>query len=245
MDGAREAVVIHLHGHCHLRGMAAADIHLWLVGPRDYHAGVQLLLQHTELDEATAFLLELGETAVSRETLVEELQALYRAAITRTEQRPTITTELVTKADIVAERSAMARDPRNDGYDMVQLPAELHELRNQAKDDLRELGYLRARLETLPSDADRYRDARRIVELDLAIASAYGRLDAHRDTGRDPGSANHQPTVIKSGVELAREHSNLVSYLARHNSGKRKASEEKAKQWTERKQELEALLATL
>jgi hypothetical protein len=225
--------------------MATAAIHAWLQSKRDFSEGVALLNAYGAPDEATAFLLGLGETSVSMSLLIEELQGLHDAAVARTQQRPTVHIEVVTKAEIVQERNAMARDPRADGYDQVTLPNELRAVRDQAKDDLREMNYLRARLETMPSDQDRFRDAKRIVQLDLNIASAYVRLDTYRDTGRDTGGTEEVPTHSKSGVELSKELRNIISYLARHNSGVRKQSPEKVAHWNSRKAELITLIDAL
>lgn len=224
--------------------MAAAELHAWLQGPRPYHEGLALLKAHSTPDSATLFLLDLGETSISRLHLVQAMQALVDDAVQRTMATPTVQQELVTKADIIAERKQLARDPRSDGFAAKQLPPALEALRNQVKVDLKEMSYLRARLETLPSDADRYRDALRIVELDAKVASAYTRMDAWEATGRDPGDAA-EAARPKNGAELRLELSNIVSYLARHNSGKRRLSDAKLAQYTHRKAELQKLINAL
>lgn len=219
----------------------ATDIHIWFQGPRDYRVGIALLKELGEADEADMFLLELGETAVSRRTLESSLAAVLDEHVRAERERKVVVQEVVTKQDILEERRAAARSPHTDGYEDEHLPPALRDVRASVKEALKEMGYLRSRLELLATDADRYRDALRIVELDEQIASAYSRLDAWRATGRDPGEAQDVQPPQAAG-DLAKELRNIITYISRVNSGKRKASPEQVALWRKRKEELEEAL---
>lgn len=225
--------------------MAAAEIHAWLQGPRPFADGVALLIASGEQDETLLFLLDLGETRVSRKLLDEALLAIRRKLVDRTLaiQASSPGRELVTKADIHAERALMARDPRSDGYTGMELPPELAELRDALPGQFKEMNYYRARLELTVDDADRRRDCFTIAAIDAAIVKTYARLDAWKATGRDPGAAPAPPAT--NGAKLQRELGNIVSYLARHNSGARPASAAKVAAWEARKDELQKLIDAL
>lgn len=221
----------------------ATAVHTWLRGNGAFDAGVALLKQHCEdEDDALLFLLSLGETTVSRRALRTALEEVRDAAVERTHevQATSRTPSVVTKADIRRERKELARDPRSDGYDGVDLPPELASVRDQVRAKLKEMNYLQYNLENLPSDSDRHRDAKRIVALDKEIVSAYGRLDRWKESGTDPGESPEE--LPKNGAQLATELRNLVSYISRHNSGQRTANPERLEKWKARKKTIEAEL---
>lgn len=219
--------------------MSATAIHLWLNGPRSFHEGVALLRNLGEPDEELLFLLSLGETSVSRDALVNELKKLNRRSVRHT----SAVRERVLPSYQPPRPQSNGRTTHSDGYEAQALPQQLVALRDELKAHLKEMDYLRHRLEGLPSDNDRLRDALRIVELDDAVVSAYARLDAWRDTGRDPGDT--PPPTPLTGVQLQRELHNIISYLSRANSGKRTATPAKLEQWKARKAELEKLIHAL
>src|SRR5690606_33554385 len=137
---------------------------------------------------ALLFLLSLGETSVSRSALTEALQEIHDAALRRTLAQPDRSVEPETRTDRRVQ-AQLVRDYTRDGYDGVQLPEALATLREEMKEWMKEKDYLRARIETLPAREDRARDAKRILQLDGWIVSAYGRMDAWKVTGRDTGEA--------------------------------------------------------
>lgn len=225
--------------------MPAAEIHAWLQGPRPFAEGLALLRASGEQDEALLFLLDLGETTVSRQLLDEALQGRRQSAVLRTLQRQSADpgAPLVTKADIVAERELLARDPRSDGFAGLQMPPELAALRDALPEQFREMNYYRARLEQTPDQMDRLRDIRTIVAIDAAIVKTYARLDAWKATGKDPGAAPDFP--MTNGAKLQRELQNIVTYIARHNTGARKASPTKVAAWEARRAEIQKLIDAL
>lgn len=228
--------------------MSAKHIHAWLQGPRPYAEGLKLLREHGELDDATLFFLGLGETSVSRSELEELMRALHAAQLEQAKelQARNMAPPPVTKATIAAERQQQARDPRTDGYKDAQLPPALALLYEEVKTWLREMDFYRHRLETLPSDDDRLRDALLIVELDERIVSAYARLDAWKATGNDPGAAPSAPTPLqRNAVELVQRLKTIDSYLSRARSGSRKVSPAKQALWKKEKDELKALIDAL
>lgn len=216
----------------------------WLRSSRDYQQGAQFLVESGEADDDELFLIELGETSVSRAHLVRAIERVVKVAIKTTKTQRTVKRKVITKADIIEELQEASRDPRSDGYDKLQLPAELDTVRQQIKADFKEMSYLRNRLELLPKQEDRYRSALRIAVLDGDISSAYARLDTWKATRRDPGASRaperQQPD---NPVALVKELRNLVSYLARHNTGARKVPDQKVLLWERRKKELEEMLA--
>lgn len=220
--------------------MAISDIQAWLKVQEPYQVGLALLQEHGSPDEATLFILELGETSVSRARLVQQLREVLGGAVQQEQQRPVVVREHVTKAQVAAERATMARGPGSDGYEDADLPEPLQALRAQVKDWYKEMAYLHSRLDLLPSDQDRLRSALRIDELDGWIVSAYARLDTWKETGRDPGEAP-KPSV-KSGADLRKELGNLRSWLSKVKHGRLNASEEKVRQRNERLAEVERLL---
>jgi hypothetical protein len=228
---------------------AAQRIHAWLQGPRTYAQGLELLKAHGTLDAADLYFLELGETSVSREELVDHLKELHRLHVEQAQvmQVRNVAPHTPTKADIAAERKQQARDPRNDGFKEEQLPQALQAVHDQAKRDLREMDYYRHRLESLPSDDDRLRDALIVVELDDRIVSAYARLDAWKATGKDPGEAARaiQPAATRNSVELVKRLKTIESYLSRARSGSRKVSPAKSQLWEKEREELKALIDAL
>lgn len=225
--------------------MSAQHIHAWLQGRQVYADGLALLKRFGTPDDATLFLLELGETSVSRAQLTSALRDLHEEAVARNIalQERNATPPPVLRSDIIAERAQLARDPRNDGYEGQQLPTALQALRDQVKTDLREMSYLKSRLELLPSDDDRLRDALRIVALDEDITSAYARLDAWKATGRDPGEKEPPPPM--NGIELVTRLRNIKSYLSRARSGKRKVSPAQLKGYEDEEKELTKLIDAL
>lgn len=225
--------------------MSSASVHAWLQGQRPFEEGVALLRAAGEEDEALLFFLSLGETTVSRRHLEDALTAIRRAAVQRTlsVQDSTPGHTLVTKADIRAERVLMARDPRTDGLGKMDLPPELAALHDALPEMFREMNYLRARLETLPDEKDRYRDCARIAAIDKHAVSVYARIDTWQQTGRDPGASPPPPAT--NGARLQRELLNITSYLARHNTGARPASPKKVLDWEARKTEIQQQLDAL
>jgi hypothetical protein len=218
-------------------------IHAWLHSSRPYAAGVLLAQEADLVDDSDLEFFRLGESSTTR----QELHALLEEAHHRHVQRATVqaarnvSPEPVTKAVIEKERRHLTRT--SDGYDGVQLPPELQELRNhQVKSWYKERSYLCGRLEVLPSDEDRLRDALRILELDSLISSAYGRLDAYMATGRDPGAPSE---VTKSSVDLVKRLRTVESYLSRIRNGKRTVSPAKQKKWEEERQELQNMIDAL
>lgn len=231
--------------------MLATAINAWLKGPGTYLAGLQLLeqvaAQHPEaIDDTDLWFLRLGETSLSREqlhaALLKQHAAIVRAAQVIPE-RPM--PQPVLKAQVSAHQQQQGRDVTSDGYGAMasELPPALRALRDQVREWALEMNFLRRpeRMESLPTDAERLRDAMRIVELDQMIVSAYARLDAWRDTGRDPGETG--PATAKTelnGVQLVKELKNIESYLSR--AQKRGSSPAKVKQWQERRDKLKALI---
>ena len=226
--------------------MSTMAIATWLKTRRSFAEGVALLKASPDPDEDLLFLLDLGETTVSTNALVKALEELRDAAVERTKDAiaSSSSRSVVTKADIAEERKGMARNVQTDGYADAVLPAALRAVHDQVKKDLREMDFLRHRLEMLPSDNDRLRDALRIADLDDAIVSAYARLDAHKATGRDPGPAG-APVHVKNGAELQKELKNIATYLSRAKTGKRPLSEEKQQKFMARQQELKDLIDAL
>jgi hypothetical protein len=217
--------------------MGANAIHQWLRSNGDFEQGVALLHEHGHPDGALTFLLELGETSYSRQELTAALNTLHQAALRRTVAKPDrAARNLVTKADIEAARHELVRDPKGDGYEAAQLPDGLRAVRDELKQQMKEMDFLRHRLDTLPSDDDRLRDAMRIAVLDEQVVAAYARLDAWKVTGRDPGDDMPEPV---SGEAALREMINIRSYLARHKSGQRLAPEQRVKYWKERLADLQ------
>lgn len=224
--------------------MDVGALQVWLRSPRNYQQGLELLKASGQADANDIFLLDLGETSVSRKHLVRAIESLVNAAVKETASVRTVKRPLITKADIVREQKEILRDPLTDGYDDERLPPELKQLRAEIKDMLKEMSYLRDRLELLPSDADRYRSAVRIIDLDKHITSAYARLDTWRATGVDPGTVKREPDA-QDLVNLTKELRNLVSYIARHKTGSRPAPPEKVDVWLRRKAEIEAFIDAL
>jgi hypothetical protein len=223
--------------------MSATAIHAWLATNGAFHIGVALLREQGGVDPVLAFLLDLGETSVSRARLTAALRAVHEAALRNTLASPDLSGKpLVTRADRHASDQGLAKVPL-DGFQDTELPSQLAELRVSIREHLREMDYLRNRLDTLPSDQDRFRDALRIVDLDDRVVSAYARLDAWKVSGVDPGE---QPKPSqRSGAALQRELQNIRSYLARHRSGKRPAPPTCVTQWEQRLAEVQQLIDAL
>ena len=225
--------------------MTAADLNLWMAGHGDYAQGLELVRAYHAADDALMFILQLGDTTYSRRKMVEALR-LVRDGLTDTTSDTYAQVKVVvpvTKADIQAERHAQGRDLSTDGYQDETLPLDLREKRQQAKALLREMDYYRHRLEEMPNDNDRLTAALIIVENDAKAVAIYQRLDAWRDTGRDPGETTPPPP--KKVSELAKELRNIDSYLARHRSGARPRSSAQVKAWEDRRTELKAIIDEL
>lgn len=224
--------------------MSAIAIHAWLQGPRNYAEGLALVKQLGQLDETDIWFLELGETSVSRAQVVQALEEAHARTVRATVATPEVPGKpLVTKADVVAAGKGMARDVSSDGYAalVTRMPPEIKAKHDQVREWAREMNYLRypERMEKLSTDDERLRDALRVIELDQLIVSAYARIDAWRNTGRDPGEAAEQ---TRSQTQLWRELTNIRTYLSRHRSGKRPASPAKLAQLEKQEKELQALI---
>lgn len=217
----------------------------WLKRHGPYSEGLALLQAEGTADEDTLEFLALGETSVTRSSLTKLLNELLEEAIERTkaaasnEGDRTFEPRLITAED---DRKAL-RTPRTDGYAGKQLSAEQRVVHDAIKSMWKEMDYLRHRLELLPSDDDRRRDALRIVELDDEIVSAYARLDAWLANGRDPAEEVRIPQA--TSLDLMRELRNIKTYLSRHKSGARKLSEEKAAHYAARADELQKAIDAL
>lgn len=227
--------------------MLATAINAWLKGRGNYADGLTLLKQTGAADETDLWFLELGETSLSRDQLRTMLQGLHARLVREVLVAPTnAMPHPVLKADVAEAHHKQGRDVTSDGYAQLvtTMPTELRALHDQVREWAREMNYLRypERMEALPSDEDRLRDFLRVLDLDKKIVSAYVRLDAWRDTGRDPGPAVAPSPAQKNPVQLVKELKNIESYLSRVKSGKRTASPAKVKQWEEQKAKLSALI---
>lgn len=227
--------------------MSAIAIHAWLQGAGNYAEGLALLRTLPDVDQTDLWFLELGETSLSRQQLRDALSAAHASAVRSSQVvRESAGKSLVTKADVQQENSATQRDVTSDGYAHVrQMPPALRALHDKVREWSRERDYLRfpERMEKLPSDADRLRDALRVIELDELVVRAYARLDTWRDTGRDPGEAAAPQT--KNGAQLEQELQNIKTYLSRHRSGKRPSSPAKVAQWEKQAKDIQALIDAL
>jgi hypothetical protein len=228
--------------------MSAIAIHAWLKGPRNYAEGIALLKSTGEADETDLWFLELGETSLSREQLVNALSELHAREVRTAQLTPESAGKVhVTKAERVDAASPRERDVTTDGYAglITRMPDHVKALHEQVKEWAREMHFLRhpPRMEALNSDEERLRDGLRVIELDACIVQAYARLDAWRDTGRDPGEA--APATSKNGAQLMQELKNIQSYLSRHRKGKRLASPAKVAQWEKQEKDIKALIDAL
>jgi len=213
-------------------------IHAWLRTNGPFAAGVELLKATGCDDDVLLFTLSLGETKLSREDLRQALQAAHdeRVRATVAITLPAETRQLITKADIEHERQDLKRSVQLDAYDGMELSNAQDELRKKAKDALREMGYYRARLETLPSDEDRHKEALLVVKLDMVAVRAFARLDAWLATGRDPGDEPVRAELTEA--EMKQELRNIESYISRVDKGRRTVSPAKLQSWKDRKDEL-------
>lgn len=217
----------------------------WLKHQGPYSAGLALLQAEGTADEDTLEFLALGETSVTRSQLTKLLKGALEEGIQRTKQATanegdrTFTPRLITVED---DRKAL-RTPRTDGYAGKELSAVQRVVHDAIKSAWKEMDYLRHRLELLPSDDDRRRDALRIVELDDEIVSSYARLDAWLANGRDPAEEVRIPQA--TSLDLLREIRNIKTYLSRHKSGARKLTEEKAAHYAARAEEIQKAINAL
>lgn len=227
--------------------MDAHAIHAWLQGPGHYAEGLALLRACDGVDETDLWFLELGDTSVSRQQMREMLGAIHALHV-RTAQvvQERAGQVLVTKAQQVATTERQERTVSSDGYGQVtNMPPAIKALHDQVREWAREMNYLRFpdRMEKLATDAERLRDALRVIELDQLITSGYSRIDTWRDTGRDPGEQSAGQK--RNGAQLEKELQNIKTYLSRHRSGKRPSSQLKVAQWERQEKELQELIDAL
>jgi hypothetical protein len=223
--------------------MRSEAIHAWLRTNGPFAAGVQLLREAGCTDEALLFVLDLGETSVSRKSLTEALQSIHDRVVhaTAAVAVPTVVQE-PTKAEVAKEDADLVH-AHVDRYALRKLTPEQEALRKEATDALRTMSYYRARLETLPSDEDRLRDAGHIVRLDLVAVRAFARLDAWLATGRDPGTDPPKPEPTEE--ELRKELRSITSALSHVKHGRRVVSPAKLESLKARKAEIKAILDAL
>lgn len=229
--------------------MQAIAINAWLKSQRNYQQGLDLVRAIDGVDETDLWLLELGETSVSRASMAGILEAAHARLVRERLVQPEAASPLpVLKAEAASASKAPQRDVSNDGYTQLvaTMPPDLVQLRDDVREWAREMNYLRypERMEKLASDEERLRDALRVVELDGLITAAYARLDAWRDTGRDPGAAAPAATP-KNIKRLLQDLKNIESYLSRHRSNKRPASAEKVAEWEKQKEQLKGMVDAL
>lgn len=223
--------------------MRADAIHVWLQTKGAYPDGVQLLREAGFADEDLLFVLELGETSVSRRTLTEALQHIHDQVVeaTRAVAVPHVQAP-PTKAE-VARVDAEQGQPGPDRYALRQLTPEQELVRKEAVEAMRTMSYYRSRLETLASDDDRFRDAGHIIRLDLQAVRAFARLDAWLATGTDPGT--DPPPRELTEAEMRLKLRSLASSISRAERGTRKVDPAKLARWREERDTLKGKLDAL
>jgi hypothetical protein len=205
-------------------------INAWLKSNGPYSDGLQLLKEFGDLDGATLFYLDLGETSVSRADLTTALQELHDAVVRRTIARPERNPQ---PAMPMPSGRSIARTLTSDGYQGVVLPDQLQQVREDIKTWKKEQDYLRANLESRRTDAERAVDAKRILQLEKWIDAGYHRLDTWSNTGTDPGDV----VVTHDPIKALKRIRNLTSYISR--AKERGSSADEVKAWKQEKDKLQ------
>lgn len=223
--------------------MRADAIHVWLHTKGAYADGVRLLREAGCDDEDLLFVLDLGETSVSRKTLTEALQRMHDQVLeaTRVVAVPHVQAP-PTKAE-VARVDAEHGHSGPDRYALRSLSPEQELVRKEAVEAMRTMSYYRSRIETLASDEDRFRDAGHIIRLDLQAVRAFARLDAWLATGTDPGT--EPPPAEPTEAELRLKLRSLASSISRAETGKRLVEPSKLARWREERDAIRSKLDAL
>jgi hypothetical protein len=200
----------------------------WLCSDKNYEAGVALYEQYGVSATLKRILRIGGHTKKNLDTLIYELQKLnknpHRVSIP-IKQITRITTPVISQKEIEKpESSQILQKAENQQTGLRPNTSEIDDLNKYIKGLLKERDYLHANLKLEKTQANRKKNAGRIIELSNEIADIYDRL-AHYDKHgilpgapavKEPKKKAIKPAKEMNIPELMRRQANLRTYVSKY-----------------------------